>query len=178
MAAEKRWSTFEEVARQILHDLATEFGLERVEPKQRVAGERSTTDWEIDAKGICLNGEGFVIVECRRYTASRPSQEQLAGLAYRIMDTGAKGGIIVSPLGIQEGGKKVANAENIISVQLDADATPEDYVLHFLKTIFAGVTSKLELVQGAAATVSRKCRSCGERFEATGTTFLCPKCQP
>ena len=37
-------------------------------------------------------------------------------MAYRISDTGAEGGIIVSPLGVQEGGKKIAETENIVTV--------------------------------------------------------------
>ena len=55
--------------------------------------------------------EGFVIIECRRYTKSRQSQEKIGGLAYRILDTGARGGILISPLGMQEGASKIADVE-------------------------------------------------------------------
>ena len=37
-----------------------------------------------------------------------------------VIDTGATGGIIVSPLGLQEGAKRIADSENIISVQFFA----------------------------------------------------------
>src|SRR5262250_1546186 len=40
----------------------------------------------------------------------------LGGIAYRIRDSGAEGGIVVSPLGLQEGAAKVAKKENIVSV--------------------------------------------------------------
>jgi hypothetical protein len=76
-----------------------------------VSGNRSSTKWEIDARGVKPGDEGFVIVECKSHASSKPNQELLGGLAYRIMDTGARGGIIVSPLDLQEGAVKVAAAE-------------------------------------------------------------------
>lgn len=57
-------------------------------------------------------------------------------MAYRIHDTGAKGGVVVTPIGFQEGAQKVAAATNILSVRLDADATPQQYVLEFLGNLF------------------------------------------
>ncbi|WP_411153065.1 restriction endonuclease [Streptomyces sp. A30] len=83
---------------------------------KKVIGKRSGTEWEIDGKGVKVGDEGFVIIECRRYTTSKQKQEQVAGLAYRIIDTEADGAIIVSPLGLQEGAAKVAEAENIRTV--------------------------------------------------------------
>ncbi len=45
---------------------------------------------------------------------------------------------MVSPLGLQEGAEKIANAENIHSVILDENSTFSDYVLfaNFLKKAF------------------------------------------
>jgi hypothetical protein len=106
----------------LLNEFATEFGLERVEGKQGIVGQRSGTTWEIEAKGLREGDSGFVIVECRRYTNSKQNQEKVGGLAYRIIDTGAVGGIIVSPLGLQEGAERVAAAENIVRVQLSGTA--------------------------------------------------------
>jgi hypothetical protein len=45
--------------------VADKFELGRVEGKQLVPGD-SGTEWEIDAKGILANGEGFVIVAATR----------------------------------------------------------------------------------------------------------------
>ena len=117
-AGQMRWKTYEEVSTYLLNQFAKEFGLEHVEPKQKVEGKRSgtLTFWEIDAKGVRQGDEGFFIPECRRYTISRPNQELVGALAYRILDTGAEGGIVVTPLGIQDGAKKVAWAEKIIHV--------------------------------------------------------------
>ena len=148
----KGWESYEQVARYLLDQFAERFGLQRVEGKQDVVGLRSGTEWEIDAKGVCIGGSGFVIVECRRFTTSRQSQERVGGLAYRIIDTGALGGIIVSPLGLQEGAEKIAAAENIVSVLLDKNSTRTDYVMSFLNSVMVGVsdtvtiTDSLEIV--------------------------------
>lgn len=63
----KTWNTYEEVAQYLLNQFAEYFELGRVEGKQIVPG-KSGTEWEIDAKGVKADGEGFLIVECRRYT--------------------------------------------------------------------------------------------------------------
>jgi hypothetical protein len=138
-----RWESYEEVAAYLLDQFATEFGLDHVEGKQEILGQRSGTTWEIDAKGVRQDNTGFVIVECRRYTGSRQSQEKVGALAYRIIDTGAAGGIIVSPLGVQDGAEKVATAENIVSVQLDQNSTRHEYILRFLNKIMVGLTDSL-----------------------------------
>jgi len=69
----KAWQTYEDVARHLLDTFARGFGLGHVEGKQLVAG-RDTT-WEIDAKAVRLGDDGFLVVECRRYTTTRLSQE-------------------------------------------------------------------------------------------------------
>lgn len=134
----KSWETYEEVAAYLLNQIATEFGLDRFEGKQKVLGKRSGTEWEIDAKGVDEGNEVFFLIECRRYTTSRQNQEKLGSLAYRIIDTGAKGGIIVSPLGLQEGAAKLAQAENIYNVLLDKNSTRTEYVLKFLEKMRVG----------------------------------------
>jgi hypothetical protein len=135
----KAWKSYEEVAAYLLEQNAHEFGLTGVEGKQKIPGRRSGTCYEIDAKGIRDGNEGFVIIECRRYTTSKQNQENLGGLAYRIIDTGAVGGIIVSPLGIQEGAAKIATSENIVNVQLDANCTPSEFTMKFLNRLTIGI---------------------------------------
>jgi hypothetical protein len=138
MAAQnKPWRNYEEVATHLLDQFSSEFGLEWVESKQHVHG---STDWEIDAKGVMVGGEGFVIIECRCHTKSKQNQEQVGGLAYRIIDAGASGGIYVSPLGFQEGAKKVAAANGIHEVLMRADSTRTEYMLSFLNKVFLGVS--------------------------------------
>jgi hypothetical protein len=138
-----KWESYQEVATYLLNQFAIEFGLDRVEGRQDVVGKRSGTTWEIDAKGFRQGDSGFVIVECRRYTTSKQNQEKVGGLAYRIIDTGAEGGIIVSPLGLQEGAERVTAAENIVNVQLSEDSTQHEYVLRFLNKIMIGIHDTL-----------------------------------
>lgn len=140
---ETSWKSYEDVARFLLDEMAAKFGLDRVEGKQAVDGRRSGTRYVIDAKGIADQDELFVIVECRRFTTSRQKQEHLAGLAYRIHDTGAAGGIIVTPLRLQKGAEMIARAENIHSVQLDENSTTENYILKFLNDVRVGRTDKV-----------------------------------
>lgn len=139
----KAWENYEEVAVHLLNRLADHLGLDQVEGKQKVEGE-SGTSWEIDGKGVQVGDEGFVVLECRRYPSSRVTQEEVGGLAFRISDTGAQGGIIVTPIGLQEGAKKVAAHAGVEEVRLDANSTDEDYVLSFLNRVFAGVSDTME----------------------------------
>jgi len=154
----KPWKSYEQVAANLLNQFAKEFGLDRVESKQDVTGQRSKTSWEIDAKGVRDKDGAFMVVECRRCTTSKQSQEKMGGLAYRIIDSGALGGIIVSPLGLQEGAQKVAVAENIVEVHLDENSTPEQFVMSFFDKVMIGVTDtlmfteevKVEVVHGGS----------------------------
>jgi hypothetical protein len=101
-----------------------------------------------------LGDEGFVIIECRRYTKSKQKQAQVASLAYGILDTGAAGGIVVSPLGLQEGAAKVAATENIQTVFMNENSTRTEYMLRFLNSIFVGLsdsalaTDEIEIIRG------------------------------
>lgn len=141
----QKWNTYEEVAIDLLNRFAKEFDVDCFETKQHVEGELTT--WEIDGKGVCEGSEAFIVVECRRYTKSRQCQEAAGGIAFKIQDLGAKGGILVSPLGFQLGGQKIAAGTNIIDVRLNANATGQDYVLQFLGKVFAGVRQHLEFKQ-------------------------------
>jgi len=170
------WSTYEEVATYLLDKNAKEFGLEKVEGKQSVPGQRSGTNWVIDAKGIKDDGIGFVIVECRRYTTVKQNQEKMGALAYRIIDTGASGGIIVSPMGLQAGAEKVASSEGILEVMLDADSTPHEFAMRFLNKLMVGVHDAASLSVAVTATVHRVCERCGNRFEAKENEKICPQC--
>lgn len=142
MSEQTAWRSYEEVAQHLIGEMAVHFGLGRVEGKQIVPGATGA-NWEIDAKGVLINDEGFVIVECRRHTKQGLPQESVAGLAFRIWDTGAAGGIIVSPLPLQSGAKVVAENQGIYEVQLSADSTTSDYVLRFLDRAFHGMSIKL-----------------------------------
>jgi len=171
------WQSYQEVAAYLLNHFAKEFGLTRVEGKQTVHGFKSGTDWEIDAKGVREGpNQGFVIIECRRYTSSRQNQEKLGSLAYRILDTGASGGIIVSVLGLQEGAAKIGAAEDIIDVQLNANCTPDEFALKFLNRLMIGVKETAKLGEAAVLEAYRNCRVCGRSFKLDNSETVCPDC--
>ena len=143
--SDKAWESYEEVAVYLLDQVGDRLGLdfELVEGKQDVYGSRSGAKWEIDGKAVTVGEEEFVIIECRRYTTSRLKQEQAAALAYRIADTGAKGGIFVSPFGLQEGAKKIASAEGIHEIFMDENSTRSDYMVKFLDRATLGVSAQI-----------------------------------
>jgi hypothetical protein len=173
---ETHWKSYEEVAAYLLNKFADEFGLSRVEGKQSVPGKRSGTRWTIDAKGVRLGNEAFVIVECRRHTTTRQDQEQLGGLAYRIIDTGAEGGILVSPLGLQAGAKKVAEAESIMHVELHEGSTPLEFSMQFLNKIFVGIHEVCHASDEVHGEHVRSCEKCRREFSVQQNESICPAC--
>jgi hypothetical protein len=171
-----KWQSYEEVATYLLNQCASEFGLSKVEGKQRVPGLYSQTEWELDAKGVSEQNEGFIIIECRRYTTAKQNQEKIGSLAWKIIDTGAQGGIIVSPLGLQIGAQKVAQATKIVSVQLSPDSTPTEFAMQFLNKIFIGSQEQLGLHEKVSNELSRKCSKCEQIFLVTKNEQMCSKC--
>jgi DNA-directed RNA polymerase subunit RPC12/RpoP len=172
----QEWQTYEEVAAYLLDRFAADFDLARVEGKQKVPGLRSGTNWEIDAKGVREGNQGFIIVECRRYTTSRLNQEDLGALAYRITDTGAEGGIIVTPLGLQEGAQKIATAANVVEVRLDPNSTPHDFTMQFLNKLMIGVSETIRVSGHVKVQVGRTCTACGKTFTVRENESVCPEC--
>lgn len=173
---DSRWKSYEEVATYLLSQVAKDFGLSCVEGKQTVDGKQSGTRWTLDAKGLREVGEGFVIIECRRYTTSKQNQESIGGLAWRILDADAEGGILVSPLGLQRGAQKVANAGNIISVELDANSTPHEFAMRFLNKLFVGIHERLTASDHYELEVLRRCARCGEQYSVKQNEWICPVC--
>jgi hypothetical protein len=139
----KVWEYYEKVGTFLLNKMAREFGLKYVESKQEIVGKISCEKWEIDAKGIRENKKAFIIIEFRRYTTRRISKKDTGGFAYTIRDLGGEGGILVSPLGLQKGAKKIAKSANIIEVKMDENSTTLDYILRFLDKIKVGRHGKL-----------------------------------
>ena len=156
MSSQQSWKSYEDVARYFLNRFRQEFGLERVDPKQKIPGS-SGTSWEIDAKGVREgDNSAIMLVECRQHRSKRLDQEAVGGLAYRITDTGASGGIIVSPLPLQDGAKKVAEANNIFHVQLGPDSTPENFAMSFFYKIFVGITQQVTFSEHVSVVITDK----------------------
>jgi hypothetical protein len=150
-----RANTYEDVAAYLLNRFRAHFGLDRVEGKQPVPGRVSGTSYTIDAKGVLVDGGGIMVVECRRHTTEKADQDEVGGLAWRIIDTGAAGGILVNPLGLQKGAKLIAAAKNIVSVQLNENSTNEEFIMRFLNQIFAGLKDTVTFTVQATGEVVR-----------------------
>jgi hypothetical protein len=172
----QKWQTYEQVAAHLLDRFAADFGLSRFDGKQKVPGRRSGTDWEIDAKGVREGNQGFIIVECRRYPKSKQNQGKMGSLAYAIIDTGAGGGIIVSPLDLQEGAQKIAEAENIVEVRLDPDSTPQSFTMQCLNKMMIGRSGTLGLSGEVQFKVGKSCTVCGQTFTVKENESVCPDC--
>jgi len=138
-AGQREWEIYEQVAGQLLEKLSTALGLEleRVEGKQTLPGE-SGTEWEIDRVGITKGGGKVVAIECRRYPNDTINQAAIAAMAYTMRDVGAKSGIVVTPKGVELGGRTVAEFEGIVIVLLNADATTTDFLLETMDKLIAG----------------------------------------
>lgn len=149
----KQWESYEEVAAYLLDQFSSHFGVERFEGKQSATGD-SGTDWELDARGCSSDGQHFVVVECKRHTKTGISQAITASLAWVIEDVGGTGGVLVSPIGLQEGAKKVAASAGIVEVILDKNSTTTDYVLRFLNQVCIGFSEKVTLTESLTITVT------------------------
>lgn len=138
----KPWMTYEQVAIHLLDRMSKHFGVGRFEGKQVVSGS-SGAIWELDGKGCMDSGSGIVVVECKRHVDRGINQATVAALAFTIRDLGADRGILVSPLGLQDGARKVASHANVVEVVLDQNSTTTDYLLSFLNQIHIGWSEKV-----------------------------------
>lgn len=161
-----QWRSYEEVAVYLLNKFAEHFALGLFEEKQILPGS-SGTSWEIDAKGVNGDDGSIVVVECKRYNR-RVNQETIAGLAYRIKDLGATGGILVTPIGLQAGASIVATHEGIITVILDQNSTTTDYIMQFLNQFCLGLEDRLHLTDTLTITVTDRDGNIVEKNDVGG----------
>jgi hypothetical protein len=164
--AETPWRTYEQVTAYLLNRFHTEFGLDLFEGKQKILTE-SGTYLEIDAKGVDKGNQTFVIVECRQRKEGR-SQEEVLALIGAMIETGAVGGIMVSPVEPQKGAKILAEHRNIVHVRLTGDSTPTQFLIQFLKKLFAGIAAKSTSSAGVTTRFLIECGKCHRNFEISG----------
>jgi hypothetical protein len=102
-------------------------------------------------------GGVFSVNNQGRMTQSLLSTVASTDFDWAFTHTGARGALIVTPLGLQEGANKVGQAANVVSVTLNADCTPTEFVMAFLDKVFLGVSDtcvvsdhvKVEVVRGS-----------------------------
>jgi hypothetical protein len=138
------WKTYEEIAALVLNQCAAEFGIERVEGKQDVAG-KSGTEWEVDARAWAAGDAAHLLVECKKHSNTGISQAITSSLAWQILDTDAEGGFLVSPNGLQAGAKFVAAVANIREIKLDPRSTPSAWFGDWLGKQRAGFTDEVKV---------------------------------
>lgn len=173
--SKRRWQEYEETSRLLLEMFHRELGLSHIEGEQQLSGSPGVT-WNIEAKGVLAgSNEAFVIIECRQIKR-RITQEQAGGLFARIVDTGAAGGIFVTPSGLQRGAALFAAARNIQVIQLSANSTPKDFAMRFLHKLFMGVSDGLAIQDRVSGDIIRSCRVCGERFVVVEIELECGIC--
>jgi hypothetical protein len=102
--------------------------------ESRISKGASGTTWEIDANGKKADTGAMVVIECRR-CKDKLKQKEMVALAYTIGDVGASGRIIMTPIGVQKGGQKIAEYEGIEQVRLAASSTTTDYMVKFLDKV-------------------------------------------
>jgi len=144
MSSVKNWKNYEDVTKQLLSDVRDYLGLGQIEEKQKIRGKISGTEWEVDVVAYDATDGKLILVECRQRSNSKLSQESLAGFAYRVKDTGADRGIIVTTIGLQDGAKKVAGAEKITEIKLDYNSTSENYIAQITNQIFVKLTDRIK----------------------------------
>jgi hypothetical protein len=149
------WRSYEEVAQHLLSQFAAFLNLDAAEGKQKVTGVRSGRRIEIDGRGVRLSNMGVIVVECKHYPNDKVGTADLEALAYRIMDVGAVGGIIVTPIGLQAGALLIAQAENITTVKLEDGSTELAFLMRFLNQIMVGVHDHLEFKDSFTVEVAK-----------------------
>jgi predicted helicase len=134
------WMQYEEVIRLLLNQYREAFGLERVEPKQKIPGA-SGTEWEIDVVAYAKEGGKLILFECKQHKG-KIKQGEVARFAYSIDDTRAANGYFVTPLGLQKGAEIVAQHEQIGCIRIPRDSTAENHIVRFLDKVFISVTDR------------------------------------
>lgn len=133
------WIRYEQIAQNILKQLKDYFNLDDVQGKQKLKG-KSGTEWEIDAVATSDSSQRLVVIECRR-TKARQSQEKLGAIAFKIQDTCAERGIIVTPHPLQKGAQAIANFTSITHFKLTTESCSNNFLAEALGNIFIGLPS-------------------------------------
>ena len=153
----KVWKTFEDAVRSIVTQNREVFGLETVEPSATKIQGQSGNEWNIDVVGYSNGSRKLVIFEVRRKKRNI-EPEEVAGLLGRIEETQAQKGYIVTRLArrLSIGSQKVAGFHKIDHIQISADATPDAYVMRYLRRFFVGLADTMQFSDSLEAIVRDK----------------------
>ncbi|MEH2402937.1 restriction endonuclease [Nostoc sp.] len=135
----KEWETYEDVARQLIDDIKFHLGLSLVNEDKRKFKKNDGGECEVDVSAYDMSDEKLVLVECRKKKEPL-SQEEVHGFAYRIQQTNAKRGIIVTTIGLQQGARIAADGAKIALIRLDGNSAKQEYIAKITQQIFVKVT--------------------------------------
>jgi hypothetical protein len=131
-------------------------GISKVEAKQRLAGA-SGTKWEVDAKGVLVDGHGFLVVECKERSNKKIDQAVVASLAFQVDDVGAQGAVIVTSIGLQKGAEIIARHKGFHLVYLPKDGTFEQFFASCGNHLFQKVSDQVNVNFGLAGITFTSC---------------------
>jgi hypothetical protein len=136
------WRKYEDAVRSIIAQHRDLLGLDSVELSPVKLEGKSGNTWNIEIIGYTAGQRKLVLVEVRRKTTRNIEPEEVGGFAYRIEDTGAEKGYMVTPLdrGLSIGAAKIAGYEEIGHINVSVEATPEDYIIQHMNSMFARST--------------------------------------
>lgn len=168
---------YEAVTRKIFHNLREHLGIYGVS-KEKTKHIGNSTNWTVDASCYKNEDDTLVIIECRRKTTSKINQEEAGGFAFRVGDIGAGSAYMVTPIGFQNGAKKVATAHKIGMAILNVDATDTEYILNVANQLFRGLHVREKGLGSESLSVSREVHvsETGSSFESIGVFRACGKC--
>lgn len=139
MSRKQTWEKYEDVVRQVIDDIKSYLGLSIVNPDKKAFSKKDGGMCEIDVSAYDMGDGKLVLVECRNKNKPLP-QEEVHGFAYRIQQTNAKRGIIVTTIGFQEGARIAANGARIGLVRLEPNSTPDNYIAQLTQLLIIRVT--------------------------------------
>lgn len=139
MQKKHKWESYEDVARQLIDDIKEQLGLCRVNEGKFLFPKSDGGECEIDVSAYDISNEKLVLVECKR-KKRRLSPEEIHGFAYRIQQTNAKRGIIVTTIGLQKGARIAADAAKITLIILNGESTIDEYIARITQKLFLKTT--------------------------------------
>src|SRR5688500_15193402 len=108
----RRWRRYERVAVTLFERAARKLGMADVRPDTQIRGRRSGTSYNIEGIAVEPDRRAVHIIECRRKRRTL-TQQELCELGYRRIDTRARGMFLITPGGLQRGGRRIATRERI-----------------------------------------------------------------
>ena len=167
MSEKQTWERYEDVARQLIDDIKSYLGVSMVNPDKKEFQKKDGGICEIDVSAYDMGDGKLVLVECRN-RKKRLSQEEVHGFAYRIQQTNAKRGIIITPIGLQKGARIAADGARIGLVKLEPNSTPDNYIAQLTQLLIIKITDSfggMSMIAGSSQVIHYPVPQTSEQVE-------------